>query len=94
MAYSLVWSISLHGPTEVLVERLRPMLIKYNVSAYFCGHEHDMQHIREWNGTVEYFISGAGHGIRCSADNIVSEADYITRIATQILVSVKSHYKT
>ncbi|XP_065913695.1 tartrate-resistant acid phosphatase type 5-like [Dysidea avara] len=65
-----VWSISLHGPTEVLVERLRPMLIKYNVSAYFCGHEHDMQHIREWNGTVEYFISGAGHGIRCSADNI------------------------
>ena len=68
-----MWSVSQHGPTEVLVERLRPMLIQYNVSAYFCGHEHDMQHIREWDNTVEYFVSGAGHGIKCSADNIVSE---------------------
>ncbi|XP_065914958.1 tartrate-resistant acid phosphatase type 5-like [Dysidea avara] len=64
-----VWSIGRHGPTEGLKDRLRPMLIKYNVSAYFCGHDHDMQHIHEDNSTVEYFLSGAGHETEDSDDN-------------------------
>lgn len=47
------------------------MLIKYNANAYFCGHDHDMQHIHEDNSTVEYFLSGAGHETEDSDDNKV-----------------------
>ena len=57
----LVWSIGEHGPTQQLVDRLRPMLIKYEATAYFCGHDHSMQHIREENSTLDYFVIGAGH---------------------------------
>jgi len=67
----LVWSVGRHGPTEALKDRLRPMLIKYNVNAYFCGHDHDMQHIHEDDSTVEYFLSGAGHETEDSDDNKV-----------------------
>ena len=58
---NLVWSIGEHGPTQQLVDRLRPMLIKYEATAYFCGHDHSMQHIREENSTLDYFVIGAGH---------------------------------
>jgi len=32
-----IWSVSMHGPTYLLAEKLRPLLFKYNVNAYFCG---------------------------------------------------------
>ena len=56
-----VWSIGEHGPTSELVVRLRPLLHKYRVSAYLCGHDHSMQHLREVNTTLDYFVVGAGH---------------------------------
>ncbi|XP_054748316.2 tartrate-resistant acid phosphatase type 5-like [Lytechinus pictus] len=54
-----VWSIAEHGPTKILVDRLLPLLEKYNVTAYFCGHDHNLQHIKQDNSTVEYFVIGS-----------------------------------
>ena len=56
-----VWSIGKHGPTNCLVNKLRPLLHKYNVSAYLAGHDHNVQHITDtfMNHTVEYIVSGS-----------------------------------
>jgi len=54
-----VYSIAEHGPTPLLVSDLRPMLLKYNVDAYFSGHDHSLQHLND--GTIDYFLTGAGH---------------------------------
>ena len=56
-----VWSMAKHGPTEVLVERLKPLLEQHNVSAYFSGHDHNLQYIQEADSNVSYFVVGAGH---------------------------------
>lgn len=61
-----VWSIAEHGPTDCLVNGLRPMLIKYNVNAYFSGHDHNLQHIKEDNSSVEYFVIGSAHVVDSS----------------------------
>ena len=61
-----VWSIAEHGPTQSLVTTLRPLLEKYKVTAYICGHDHNMQHLREDNSNVEYFVVGAGHYVDSS----------------------------
>ena len=38
-----VLSIAEHGPTKCLTDRLMPMLYKYGATAYFCGHDHNIQ---------------------------------------------------
>ena len=54
-----VWSIAEHGPTDTLVQKLKPLLEKYNVTAYMCGHDHNLQHITD--SGVQYYVTGAGH---------------------------------
>ena len=44
----------------VLIESLPPIFERHGVQAYFAGHDHNLQHLRPQNTTVDYFISGAG----------------------------------
>ena len=55
----VVWSVAEHGPTDTLVRKLKPLLEKYNVTAYMCGHDHNLQHITD--AGIQYYVTGAGH---------------------------------
>lgn len=57
----------MHGNTPVLIDKLKPLLEKYNVQAYFAGHDHDLQHQQPKGSAVDYFVSGAGSELRPSA---------------------------
>lgn len=54
-----VWSVSEHGPTECLLQRLHPLLVKHNATAYLCGHDHNLQYIKE--SDIGFVVSGAGN---------------------------------
>jgi predicted MPP superfamily phosphohydrolase len=57
-----VFSAGDHGPvTTDLLENLVPIMEKYNVDAYVCGHDHNLQHMRNVSGEgMDYVLSGAG----------------------------------
>lgn len=47
-----------HGEAPAVVERVKPLLERYGVQAYFNGHEHDLEHLVEHD--VNYICSGSG----------------------------------
>jgi len=54
-----VGSVSyIDNPT--LIGLLPPIFERHGVQAYFAGHDHNLQHHRPKDATVDYFISGAG----------------------------------
>ncbi|GFO04672.1 tartrate-resistant acid phosphatase type 5 [Plakobranchus ocellatus] len=67
-----VYSAGSHGPTKCLVDDLQPMLEKYNVTGYLCGHDHNLQHLRvdkKSGGSMDYFVSGMANFINPSLSN-------------------------
>ena len=57
-----VFSGGPHGPSAALAERVKPLLEKFGVQAYFNGHEHNLQHYT--HSGVHYLSSGSGSDIR------------------------------
>mmetsp|Transcript_14696 Transcript_14696/g.22852 ORF Transcript_14696/g.22852 Transcript_14696/m.22852 type:complete len:164 (+) Transcript_14696:1020-1511(+) len=53
-----VFSGGEHGNTPELQEQVKPLLEKYRVDFYLCGHDHTLQHLR--SDGVDYFVSGSG----------------------------------
>jgi hypothetical protein len=53
-----IYSAGQHGDTVRLVEALLPVL-RGRADLYFCGHDHDMQHLRP-DGGVHFFVAGSG----------------------------------
>jgi acid phosphatase len=47
-----------HGGSAQLAQALEPMLKRYGVQAYVCGHDHVLQHVDA--GGVNHICSGAG----------------------------------
>jgi predicted MPP superfamily phosphohydrolase len=61
-----------HGNTPEMIRRIKPLLEKYNAQLYFCGHDHDMQHLKEKNGKVDYVVTGTGGETRPFSSNELS----------------------
>jgi predicted MPP superfamily phosphohydrolase len=55
---------STHGSTKEIQDTFVPLFEKYRVDACFSGHDHDLQHSRPDNSTVEYFGTGGGSDTR------------------------------
>lgn len=53
-----------HGGTPELLNSLNPILEKNKVEFFFCGHDHDLQHLKPSASAVDYIVSGAGSETR------------------------------
>ena len=49
-----------HGNQEELITQLKPILEKYQVNLYFCGHSHSSQYLKRTDSTIDYVVAGAG----------------------------------
>jgi len=65
-----------YGDTSVLVKNLKPLLDKHSVKAYMCGHEHDMQLVRNPDDRFSCLVSGGGGGERAAKSGEHSRIAY------------------
>jgi len=73
------------GDMTTLVEILYPILEKYNVDVYLCGHDHFLEHLQFTNGssTMDFVISGAaGKPDNALTSGVTSAADMKFAVAT------------
>ncbi len=70
-----VFSNGDHGDTREIKEQVRPLLEKYGIDFYFCGHDHDRQLLQPLQG-VNYIVSGTAAKSRDTAwaDNTIFAA--------------------
>jgi tartrate-resistant acid phosphatase type 5 len=61
-----------HGNTAEMIQKVKPLLEKYHAQFYFCGHDHDFQHLREKGKNVDYVVTGTGGEPRPSSKNGLS----------------------
>lgn len=60
IAHHPVYTDGPHGDHAMLIRDWDPLLQKYNVHAYFAGHDHDLQHLEFKGHPTSFFLSGGG----------------------------------
>lgn len=58
-----------HGDTIELISKLSGLFEQYGVDIYFCGHDHDMQHLKQKGSDVNYIVTGTGATVRETSTN-------------------------
>lgn len=76
-----VLSAGPHKPDDQIVKAVKPLFDRYRVDAYFCGHEHNLQH--HTSNATHYFVCGAGASTNavnetCAADFCASRLGFIS----------------
>jgi len=61
-----------HGNTPELIAKFKPLFDKYGVDFYFCGHDHDMQHLKPAGSKVDYIVTGSGGEVRKTGKDVNS----------------------
>jgi hypothetical protein len=61
-----------HGNTQEMIYLVKPLLEQYKAQFYFCGHDHDFQHLHEKGKNVDYIVSGTGSETRPASTNEMS----------------------
>jgi acid phosphatase len=57
-----IFSVGPHGASPELVKRVKPLLEKHGVRAYFNGHDHNLQH--HVNSGIHYFVCGSAAQVK------------------------------
>ncbi|KAH7296613.1 hypothetical protein KP509_26G030500 [Ceratopteris richardii] len=60
IGHHTIRSIGHHGDSTELIQKLLPLLEKYDVDVYINGHDHNLQHIKREDCPIHFFTSGAG----------------------------------
>ncbi|XP_062183014.1 LOW QUALITY PROTEIN: purple acid phosphatase 17-like [Phragmites australis] len=60
VGHHAIRSVSEHGDTEELVQKLLPILKANGVDLYINGHDHCLEHISSRDSPLQYLTSGAG----------------------------------
>lgn len=60
VGHHAIRSVSEHGDTEELVQKLLPILKANRVDLYINGHDHCLEHISSRDSSLQYLTSGGG----------------------------------
>jgi tartrate-resistant acid phosphatase type 5 len=63
MGHHPVYSNGSHGDSKELVDVYAPLMQEHGAHLYFCGHDHDLQHL-ELEGQKTSFVLSGGGGAR------------------------------
>jgi len=77
-----VYSTGPHGSTQCLELILEPLLIKYKVAAYFAGHDHGLQHLKQNNSLIDYYVIGAAHETTLQDSNFIEFSKFAWPVAS------------
>jgi len=61
-----------YGDQQVLLRHVKPILDRYHVQLYLCGHDHDVQIIRNPSDSFACIVSGGGAGSRPTTKGVNS----------------------